>query len=186
MLLIKIICINWNMENHPRKQYNHNIIWLWSWLIKLETLACDNLTERARGDASTGYSSVLLGQLALFNGPLARYHLIRTVLWPLWLETSADCHRLGNLCKGLVASLCNHTSEVWYCAWSAHMRGWVQSSSELLRELWWKYTISAECKTDISAVLTVMSGLDPHMINKYKDGLNHFLVISCGLTEYQP
>jgi hypothetical protein len=28
---------------------------------------------------------------------------------------------------------------------------------------------SAECKTDRSAVLTVMSGLDPHMINKLKD-----------------
>jgi hypothetical protein len=27
---------------------------------------------------------------------------------------------------------------------------------------------SAECKTDRSAVLTVMSGLDPHMINKHK------------------
>ena len=24
--------INWNMENHPGKQYNHNTIWLWSWL----------------------------------------------------------------------------------------------------------------------------------------------------------
>jgi len=31
-------------------------------------------------------------------------------------------------------------------------------------ELWGKYTTSAECKTDILAVLTVMSGLDPHMI----------------------
>ena len=47
--------------------------------------------------------------------------------------------------------------------------GWVQSSSELLRELWWKCTTSAECKTDISAVITVKSGLDPHMINKLKD-----------------
>jgi hypothetical protein len=28
---------------------------------------------------------------------------------------------------------------------------------------------SAECKTDRSAMLTVMSGLDPHMINKLKD-----------------
>ena len=28
-----------------------------------------------------------------------------------------------------------------------------------------------QCKTDISAMLTVMSGLDPHMINKLKDGL---------------
>ena len=55
-----------------------------------------------------------------------------------------------------------------------HMRGWVQSSSELLRELWWKCTTSAECKTDISAVLTVKSGLDPHMINKLKDGFKLF------------
>jgi hypothetical protein len=30
---------------------------------------------------------------------------------------------------------------------------------------------SAECKTDRSAVLTVMSGLDPHMINKLKDDI---------------
>jgi hypothetical protein len=28
---------------------------------------------------------------------------------------------------------------------------------------------SVECKTDRSAVLTVMSGLDPHMIDKLKD-----------------
>ena len=58
------------------------------------------------------------------------------------------------------------------------MRGWVQSSSELLRELWWKCTTSAECKTDISAALTVMSGLDPHMINYLKMDINHILVIA--------
>jgi hypothetical protein len=28
---------------------------------------------------------------------------------------------------------------------------------------------SAECKTDRSVVLTVMSSLDPHMINEHKD-----------------
>jgi hypothetical protein len=28
---------------------------------------------------------------------------------------------------------------------------------------------SAECRTDRSAVLTVMSGLDPHMINKLEE-----------------
>ena len=71
-------------------------------------------------------------------------------------------------------SVPNHTSEVWYCAWSAHMRGWVQSSSELLRELWWKCIISAECKIDISVVLTVKSGLDPHMINKFKGGFKSY------------
>jgi methylmalonyl-CoA mutase cobalamin-binding subunit len=35
---------------------------------------------------------------------------------------------------------------------------------------------SAECKTGRSAVLTVMSGLDPHMINKRKDEINRGLV----------
>ena len=55
-----------------------------------------------------------------------------------------------------------------------HLHGWVQSSSELLRELWWKCTNSAECKSDISAVLTVKSNLDPHMINKLKDGFKSF------------
>ena len=39
-------------------------------------------------------------------------------------------------------------------------------------ELWVKCIISAECKTDISAVLTVMSGLDPHMIIELEDDLN--------------
>jgi hypothetical protein len=24
---------NWNMENHPRQQYNHKAIWLWLGLI---------------------------------------------------------------------------------------------------------------------------------------------------------
>jgi hypothetical protein len=34
---------------------------------------------------------------------------------------------------------------------------------------------STECKTNRSAVLTVMSGFDPHMINKHKDEINHGL-----------
>ena len=36
-------------------------------------------------------------------------------------------------------------------------------------ELWVKCTTSAECQTDISAVLTVTSGLDPHMIIELED-----------------
>jgi hypothetical protein len=52
------------------------------------------------------------------------------------------------------------------------MRGWVQSSSGLLHELWWKCATSEECKTDRSVVLTVKSGLDPRMINELKDGFN--------------
>jgi hypothetical protein len=52
------------------------------------------------------------------------------------------------------------------------MHGWVQSSSGLIRELWWKCATSAECKTDRSAVLTVKSGLNPQMIIELKDGFN--------------
>jgi hypothetical protein len=33
-----------------------------------------------------------------------------------------------------------------------------------------------QCKTDRSAVLTVMSCMDPHMINKLKDEINRGLV----------
>jgi hypothetical protein len=44
---------------------------------------------------------------------------------------------LGNLYKGHVASLCNHTSVVWYGALQTP-HGWVQSSLELLCYLWVK------------------------------------------------
>jgi hypothetical protein len=42
---------------------------------------------------------------------------------------------LKNLCKGLIASLCNHTSVVRYDAWPTS-HGWVQNSSGFLRDLW--------------------------------------------------
>ena len=46
------------------------------------------------------------------------------MLWPLWLETLADCHELGNLWKDLVASLCNHTSgSVILCLASTYVVG---------------------------------------------------------------
>jgi hypothetical protein len=35
----------------------------------------------------------------------------------------------------------------------------------------------AECKTDRSAVLTVKSGLDPHMINKLEDGIKSWFLV---------
>jgi hypothetical protein len=85
-------------------------------------------------------------------------------------------HLLENLCKGHVASLCNHTSEVWYGACAAS-HGWVQSSSELLRCLWWKCRTSAECKTNRLAVLTVKSSLDPHMIIELKEVLKLWNVL---------
>ena len=41
-------------------------------------------------------------------------------------------------------------------------------------------------KTDISVVLMIRNDLDPHMINKLKDGYKSHSAISCGLAEYQP
>ena len=40
---------------------------------------------------------------------------------------------------------------------------------------WGMCATSAECKTDISAVLTVKSGLDPHMIIELEDGFKSWL-----------
>ena len=45
-------------------------------------------------------------------------------------------------------------------------------------DLWVKCTTSAECKTVITAVLTVMSGLDPHMIKLWKLNFNLMHLLS--------
>ena len=53
--------------------------------------------------------------------------------------------------------------------------------------MWVKCTTSAECKTDISAVLTVKSGLDPHMVIELEDDLNRcclFMLFSSLLQLY--
>jgi hypothetical protein len=58
-------------------------------------------------------------------------------LYTLLIDSNLVGHNfLGNLCKGRVASLCNNISVVWYGALQTP-HGWVQSSLELLRCLWW-------------------------------------------------
>ena len=47
---------------------------------------------------------------------------------------------------------------------------------KVLRNFYANCTTPAECKTDISAVLTVRSGLDPHMIIKLEDDLNRCFI----------
>jgi hypothetical protein len=47
--------------------------------------------------------------------------------------------------------------------------------------VWVKCTTSAECKTVLTAVLTVKSGLDPHMIIKLKDGNKSWILWVFGL-----
>jgi hypothetical protein len=43
---------------------------------------------------------------------------------------------------------------------------------------WGRYTTSAECKTVITAVLIVMSGMDPHMISETQVGLVELDLVS--------
>ena len=111
------------------------------------------------------------------------------MLWPLWLETLADCHELGNLCKGLVASLCNHTSEVWYwCGIVPDQHSVV--GYKVLRNFY------ANCGESVQPLQSVKLIYQPcsrsraawtlTWLIELKMDLNHFLVISCGLTEYQP
>jgi hypothetical protein len=44
---------------------------------------------------------------------------------------------------------------------------------------WGMCTTSTECKTVITAVLTVMSGMDPHMISEIWDGFWLSLWLGC-------
>ena len=71
---------------------------------------------------------------------------------------------LVDLCKDLIASLCNHTSEVWYCAWLVH-RGWVQSYLNFYKTCVEMCTTFEECKTNILVMLMVKSCSDPHILN---------------------
>ena len=157
-LITRSYDFNWNMENHPEKTvqpqgpYGSGL----GWLIRNSSL-WQPYRKGKRGCIDGVYLSPL--GVATF----AKELIIRECYALLWLETLADCHLLGNLCKGLVASLCNHTSEVWYCAWSAH--AWLVSKffGTFTRIVVKVYNI-CRVKTNRLAVLTVKSGLDPHMI----------------------
>jgi hypothetical protein len=56
--------------------------------------------------------------------------------------------------------------------------------SEDNHDSWVTCTASAECKTVITAVLTVMSGMDPHMISENPGfgliGLSKWILLGCG------
>jgi hypothetical protein len=59
--------------------------------------------------------------------------------------------------------------------------------SEDNRDSWVTCTTSAECKTVITAMLTVMSGMDPHMISGNPGfgwvglvGLSKWILLGCG------
>jgi hypothetical protein len=70
----------------------------------------------------------------------------------LGLETLADCHKLGNLCKGLVMNPCRSRRK---CLRAFQTRA--SRKTQVVGKVYNLYRV----KTDISAVLTVKNGLDP-------------------------
>jgi len=50
------------------------------------------------------------------------------------------------------------------------VRGWVQSSFELLRDRWLKGETFAECKSIMIVVLSITSGLDPFLLEDDVNG----------------
>ena len=69
----------------------------------------------------------------------------------------------------------------WHTPWKC-VRVLVGTTSIQLskdnRDSWVTCTSAAECKTVITAVLTVMSGMDPHMISGTRVGLIELSMVS--------
>jgi hypothetical protein len=78
---------------------------------------------------------IMLSLITKIKLELLQYRPARGLYTLLTYPDLVGHNLLGNLCKCHVASLCNHTSVVWYGALQTP-HGWVQSSSELLRCLW--------------------------------------------------
>jgi hypothetical protein len=95
-------------------------------------------------------------------------------------ETLTERCKLWNLCKGLVVHPCHSP---WKC-----LRALQTRASRETRILGKVYNL-CRVKTDISAMLTVKSGLDTHMIIKFKDDLNQcslFIYLLIYVADYLP
>jgi hypothetical protein len=70
--------------------------------------------------------------------------------------------KLGKVIEQPYSDVLAHTSEV--CK-GTHLYNEYPAIKDD-RDSWGMCTISTECKTIVTAVLTVMSGMDPHMISR--------------------
>jgi hypothetical protein len=77
---------------------------------------------------------------------------------------------IEQLCSDVLA----HTPEV--CKGTRLYDGYLAIEDD--HDSWGTCTTSAECKTAITAVLTVMSGMDSHMISGTWDGLVESSMVS--------
>jgi hypothetical protein len=70
-------------------------------------------------------------------------------------------YKLGKTIEQPCSDVLAHTPEV--CKNTRLYNGYLATEDD--RDSWGTCTTSAECKTVITTVLTVMSGMDPHMIS---------------------
>jgi hypothetical protein len=76
------------------------------------------------------------------------------------------CCKLGEAIEQPCSDALVHTSEV--CKGARLYNGYTASKDD--HDSWGMCTTSTECKTVITVVLMVMSGIDPHMISGNRDG----------------
>ena len=72
-----------------------------------------------------------------------------------------ECYKLGKTIEQPCSDVLAHTPEV--CKGTRLYNGYPATEDDC--NSWGTCTTSVECKTVITAVLTVMSGMDPHMIS---------------------
>jgi hypothetical protein len=72
------------------------------------------------------------------------------------------CCKLGKTIEQPCSDVLAHTPEV--CKGARLYNEYLACKND--HDSWGTCTISVECKTVITAVLTVMSGMDPHMISE--------------------
>jgi hypothetical protein len=82
--------------------------------------------------------------------------------------------KLGKTIEQHCSDVLAHTPEV--CKGTHLYNGYPATEDD--RDSWVTCTISAECKTVITAVLTGMSGMDPHMISGTRVGLIESSMVS--------
>jgi hypothetical protein len=82
--------------------------------------------------------------------------------------------KLGKTIEQPCSDVLAHTPEV--CKGTRLYNGYLATEDD--RDSWGTCTTSAECKTVITAMLMVMSGMDPHMISGTRVGLVESSIVS--------
>jgi hypothetical protein len=84
------------------------------------------------------------------------------------------CCKLGKAIEQPCSDVLAHTPEV--CKGTRLYNGYLAIKDD--HDSWGMFATSVDCKTVITAVLTVMSGMDPHMISGTQVGLEELGLVS--------